>query len=241
MKPLVCFISISLASIVCSAVFSADYTKSDFIKIRTTSPWSSKWIEDTIEQIKHNPGKSTGFYIGVSASEGCPSTWVGRRNTYNRQQAITELSNHLKALVKEKLAAFPKSTINKCSKLELVIDGGKITSSEKNKRYLFVQTGSVVFIPKGHKKGRVVNALIESDGRKKGAVYNMNLEKFCDFKYRKSKATLDCVIGKGSAIYNITNSRTGDFKVYGKIGDTSFLSSNISPKQLRIQFPHLVK
>ena len=236
------FITIfSMLICISQPVFSqtADYKSSDWMQAHLKGILADKWIKEN----KNEPN----FNVALSANVACPSgAWRANYGYENKKQAFKSLQEKVVEDIKERLAGYPTSTIKTCSKIELIIDNGKITNHPANKKYYSSSQASLLIIPKGTKTGKIARAFIKNDyvtAMTGGEVFSENLEKRCGFKFlSKTKLTLDCgKLGSGLAAFKVTNVFKGEFSLFAELENVTFLASNMSPEKLKQKYPKLIE
>ena len=221
-----------------------DYRSSEFFKSRTKGMLSDSWLKEADRKIRNNSLRKDSFYVAMGKHIACPY-WTGYRGVNNREEAKMLISNDLRARHVRNLKGYPKKTIDTCSKPSFLIDGGKTTKDPRNKKAWTSVKATVVIVDKNKSKGRPLRAFILNDylfARSGGVIYNAQLQKVCDFKFKsKTSASVDCgVLGRGDVEFKITNVLRGKFRLFGMLGERKILASNLSPDQLKQKYPDIV-
>ena len=209
---------------------SSVFGKSDFIK---RTPWSSK----TRRAFKKLQGKDT-LQVWIAPAPCETFLW------WSYPTKSTKHVNKWKSKMVKRLRDFPEATVDFCTKTSDVIVDGRMTTNPVNDNYISRIVGTAVLRDKSSLDVHPV--VIEQDylgNRTGGAIYDKNLQKLCEFAFSSDDtASLRCRVGgEIKAKFQVLNTRTGEFKLFGKSDTHQFFATNLSIRDTKRKYPKVVR
>ena len=237
--------SFLLGTFLVNTAFADDFRKSKWYNAKLKGLTSNSWIKETDQMLRRYPDDAAGFYVASGESLACPN-WRGWSGIFNRDEALKSLAKDLSADVRINLKGYPKATQKKCSTPNLIIDQGKITSNKHNIKAWNSVKSTVIFVTENNSQGKPLKSFIVNDylhQRTGGFLYNAILQKVCDFSFQTdTTATINCgQLGEGKVNFTITNALSGQFQLFGNLGKTTILATNMNEGQIRRKYPKLLK
>jgi hypothetical protein len=241
-KIILIILTFFLSTFLVNTVVADDLRKSKFYSAKLKN---SQWYRKNDQMMRRYPDDAAGFYVASGESLACPG-YYAISGYFDRKEALREMAKGLSKEVKKNLKEYPKATQKKCSTPNFIIDQGKITSNKHNSKAWNSVKSTVVFVTENKSQGKPLKAFILNDylhQRTGGFLYNEILQKVCDFSFQTATtATINCgPLGKGKVNFTVTNASRGQFQLFGNIGKTKILATNMNERQIRQKYPKLLE